>query len=358
MRHRKRLSALIKNLEAHNIDSLIVSKEENIFYLTSFSSDNAVLAVSPRKSFLITDFRYAEAADRQTAGGLELVVLNNTLSTIAKAVAYALDRQKAKRVRFEPHAVTFEQYKNMKAAAGRRPLAPAKGMVESLREVKDAGEIASLSKALSITKATLIEVKRILRPQATESAMVRCIKESFIQKGADGTSFEPIVAGQPGASQPHYKTPPDKKLGNNMPILIDMGAKYEDYNSDLTRMCPLGKINAKFAQLYSILIDAQRKAIALIKPGEKISNVDDAARQHIAGKGFGEFFGHSLGHGIGLETHEGPAINHRNEGLLREGMVFTIEPGIYLPGYGGLRIEDTVLVTRKGRRVLTDDIDK
>lgn len=348
----------MENLEARKIDALIVSKQENIFYLTSFASDSVVLVVTPKENFAITDFRYAERADKQIIGRFELVVLNNTLNTFSKAIACILDKQRKKRIGFESHAVTFAQYRNMKIAAGNRLLTPIEGMVESLREIKDREEINELSKALSITKATLKEVKRILKPRITESAILRYIKESFIRKGAEGAAFEPIVATQPGASQPHYKTMPGKKLGNNKPILIDMGARYEGYNSDLTRMCPLGKINIKFTRLYAILIAAQRKAIALIKPGAKISDVDNAARQHIAGKGFGKFFGHSLGHGIGLEIHEIPTINYRNKGLVKEGMIFTIEPGIYLPGYGGLRVEDTVQVTKEGCKVLTDDVDK
>lgn len=358
MRYQKRLNALIKNLEIRKIDALIVSKQENVFYLTSFASEAAALVITPKKSFAITDFRYAEAADRQIVGKFELVVLNNTLNTFAKAIAFCLDKQKVKTAGFEPRAVTFAQYKNMKTAAGKRPLIPVEGIVESLREIKDAEEIRRLSKALSITKATLKEIKLLLEPRSTELAILRRIKESFIQKGAEGPSFEPIVATQPGASQPHYAALSKKKLGNNKPILIDLGAKYEGYNSDLTRMCPLGRINAKFTRLYKVLLDAQKKAIDLIIPGAKISDLDKAARQYIAGEGFGEFFGHSLGHGIGLETHETPAINYKNEGLVKEGMIFTVEPGIYLPGLGGLRVEDTIQVTKEGCRVLTDDIDK
>jgi Xaa-Pro aminopeptidase len=187
--------------------------------------------------------------------------------------------------------------------------------------------------------------------------VLKYIKQAFVRKGADGPSFEPIVATQPGASQPHYETA-TKRLGNNKPILIDLGAKYKGYNSDLTRIFSMGKIKTKFTQLYKILIDAQKRAIDLIRPGATISDVDNAARQYIAGKGFVKFFGHSLGHGIGLEIHEKPTITHRNKNLLKKGMVFTIEPGIYIPGYGGLRIEDVIQVTEGGCGVLTDDIDK
>lgn len=357
MRYKKRLNALIRKIETERIDALLVTKPENIFYLTSFSSDSVVLVVSPNKCFAITDFRYAEAASNEI-GGFELIVLNNTFDTFGKAISAVLDKQKIKKVGFESRAVTFSQYRNVKRALKNKVLVPTEDMVESFRETKDTGEIADMRKALAITKATLREVKRLLKPQLTELAVSRYIKEAFIRKGAGGTAFEPIVATQPGASQPHYSAASEKKLGNNKPVLIDMGAKYKGYNSDLTRVCSLGKINSKFTRLYTILIDAQRKAIDIIKPGAKISDVDNAARQYIANKGFGKFFGHSLGHGIGLEIHERPTINHRNNDALKEGMVFTVEPGIYLPGYGGLRIEDTIHVTKKGCKVLTDDIDK
>jgi Xaa-Pro aminopeptidase len=358
MRYRKRLNALIKKIKADKIDALLVTKAENIFYLTSFSSDSVALVISPKKNFAITDSRYAEAASKQIAGDFELIVLNNTLNTFAVAIAAVSSKKRLKRLGFEPHTVTFAQYRNIKRALGNRALCPTQDMVESLREIKDTDEVADLRKALAITKDTLKEIRRILNPQLTEFAVLRRIKESFIRKGAEGTAFEPIVATQPGASQPHYKPWAQRKLGNNKPILIDMGAKYKGYNSDLTRMCSLGRISTKFTRLYQILVDAQKKAIDLIRPGAKIKDVDNAARQYIAGKGFGKFFGHSLGHGIGLEVHEMPSVNHRNDGVVKEGMVFTVEPGIYIPGYGGLRVEDTVYVTKKGCRVLTDDIDK
>ncbi len=357
MVRKKRLNALRKKMEADNLSALLITKQENVFYLTSFSSDSVVLVVTPEKGFAITDFRYAEAAKKEIEG-FELVVLNRTLNTFAGAIAAVLDKKNIKKVGFEPRDVTFAQYRSIKSALRNKVLAPVQDAVESIREVKDAFEILDMVRALLITKETLRDVRRMLRPGLTEMSVARRIKEAFIRKGAEGTAFEPIVATQPGASQPHYKPGAEKKLGNNKPILIDMGARYNGYNSDLTRICALGKISTKFTLLYQILIDAQRRAIDLIKPGAKISDVDNAARQYIAGKGFGEFFGHSLGHGIGLEIHERPVISHKNSDVLKEGMVFTIEPGIYLPRYGGLRIEDTIHVTKEGCSVLTDDINK
>ena len=356
MDYKKRTANLIKKIDANKLDAILVTKPENVFYLTSFFSDSVVLLVSPKRCFAITDFRYAEAAG-SAIRDFELIVLNNRLDSFPKAISAVVSRCRAKKIGFEASSVTFSQYRSIKRAIGNKALVSAADPIESLREIKEAGEIDAIKRSFSITKETLKEVKRILDPDMTEMEILRYIKQAFIRKGAFGSAFEPIVATQPGASQPHYRTGA-KRLGNNKPILIDLGANYEGYNSDLTRVCILGKIKAQFSRLYTILIDAQKRALDLVRPGAKISDVDNAARQYIARKGFGKFFGHSLGHGIGLEIHEKPTITHRNDNPLREGMVFTVEPGIYIPGYGGLRIEDAVLVTKNGCKVLTYDIDK
>ncbi len=356
MDYKKRIANLIKKLEESKIDALIVTKPENVFYLTSFSSDSVILLINPKKSFAITDFRYAEAAS-SAIRGFELIVLNNRLDSFPRAISATLSKCRAKKIGFEASSATFSQYRKIKRAIGNKMLVSAADPIEALREIKEVEEINLIKQAFAITKETLKEVKRIISSDITEIEILRYIKQAFIKKGAEGAAFEPIVATQPGASQPHYKTTA-KRLGNNKPILIDMGAKYEGYNSDLTRICILGKIKSKFNRLYTVLLDAQKRALDLVRPGAKISDVDNAARQYIADKGFGKFFGHSLGHGIGLEIHEKPTIDHRNDNPLRDGMVFTVEPGIYIPGYGGLRIEDAVLVTKNGCKVLTYDIDK
>lgn len=353
--HKNRINALIRNFEKNDIDALLVTKPENIFYLTSFISDKVVLIISRKKNFVITNFIYAEAAFR-FFNDFEIFVIKGK-DTFSKTIAEGIDKYRIKRLGFESLFLNFSHYKKIKRALKGKKLIATEDIIESMREIKEKKEILALKKALKTTTETFKSVKKWLRPEKTELAVSKYIKETFIKKGADGYSFEPIVATQPSSSQPHYM-PSAKKLGSNKAILVDIGGRLEGYNSDLTRMCLLGKISSKFVKLYTILLDAQKRAIERIRPGVKISNIDSAARQHIANKGLGKFFGHDLGHGIGLEIHERPSISHNNKDRLKEGMVFTVEPGIYIPGYGGLRIEETVRVSKGGCEVFTDDIDK
>jgi Xaa-Pro aminopeptidase len=353
--HKKRIDALIGKLPKNNIDALLVTKPENIFYLTSFLADRVVIVVNAKKNFAVTDFIYEEAASKYLSG-FEIFTAKDK-SEFLKTISLALDKFKIKKLGFEAPALNFAYYKTIKRAVKKKELVATEDIVESMREIKEKKEISALKRALKITEGTFKEVKKRLRSGITELEVSRRIKETFMKKGADGYPFEPIVATQPSSSQPHY-LPGAKRLGRNKFILLDFGAKLGGYNSDLTRMCALGKITPKFKKLYNIIIAAQKRAIERIRPGVKIRDIDLAARQYIARKGFGKYFGHNLGHGIGLEIHERPVISSSNKGILKEGMVFTVEPGIYLPGYGGLRIEDMVLVTKKGCEVLTDDIDK
>lgn len=353
--HQNRIDALVKKLPKNNIDALLITKSENIFYLTSFLANKIVLVVSPKKSFVVTDFIYAEAA-ANFFSNFEVFVTNDK-HAFPEAIAEGADKYRIKKLGVESLSLSFSGYKKIKRALKGKKLIATENMIESMREIKEKKEILALKSALKITAETFKSVKRYLRPDLTELAVSKYIKETFIRKGADGFSFEPIVATQPSASQPHYVSG-GKKLGSNKAILLDMGAELGGYNSDLTRMCLLGKISAKFAELYAILVDAQKRAIERISPGVKIRDIDFAARQHIDNKGLGKFFGHNTGHGIGLEIHERPFISYNNQASLREGMVFTVEPGIYIPGYGGLRVEETVSVTKRNCEVLTDDIDK
>lgn len=353
--HKNRIDALIDKFQENHIGALLVTKPENIFYLTSFVADKIFLIIDPKSNIVITDFIYAEAASR-FFHNFEVCVTKGK-DTFVKTITAVLDKHKIKNLGFESLALNFSHYKQLKRVLKGRNVVATVNMIESLREIKEKNEILALSKALKVTAETFKNIKKRLRPDVTELAVSKNIKELFIKNGADGYSFEPIVATQPSSSQPHY-TPGKKKLGSNKAILVDMGAKLAGYNSDLTRMCALGKISTKFTKLYAILCDAQKRAIECIKPGAKISDIDLAARQHIDSKGLRKFFGHDLGHGIGLEIHERPSISNSSKDVLKEGMVFTVEPGIYIPGYGGLRIEETIRVSRTGCEVLTDDINK
>ncbi|MBL7071313.1 MAG: aminopeptidase P family protein [Candidatus Omnitrophica bacterium] len=354
---KKRIGALVDLLRKNKIGALLVTKPENIFYLTGFTSTRIMLAVNAKKSFAVTDFIYAEAASKTLKRHGIDVYIADCKSSPEKIISSTLNKYRVKGLGIESHSMNLDHFQKLKGSLKKTHLVLTAGIVESLREIKDAGEIRSLKKAIGVTADTFKSVKMMLRPKTTEAELARSIKVIFIKNGADGSSFEPIVAGQPAASQPHY-IPSLSKLGNNNAILLDIGCKLSGYNSDLTRMCSLGKITPKFVKLYAVLLEAQRRAIEHVKPGVKICDIDHEARQYIESKGLGRFFGHNTGHGIGLEIHEHPSVSSTNVNTLKEGMVFTVEPGIYIPGYGGLRIEDVIMVTRNGRKVLTHDIDK
>lgn len=353
----KRAYNLLKIIQNEKIDALLVTKPENIFYLTSFSADKGTLLICPEKTFFITDFIYEEAASKFFREKGVHVLTAKGRDSFEKTIDAVLRKFRMKRLGFEGLSLNLTQYERIKNLVKIKKLIPTKNAVESLREIKEKKEIVLLNEAIGITAKTLKEVKKKIRPGAKELEIVKYIKENLIRFGGDGFSFEPIVATQPSASQPHY-VPGKRKLGKSNSVLIDMGVKLDGYNSDLTRMISLGKISSKFKDLYNMLLNAQRSAIEIVKPGIRMLEIDTAARQFLENKGLGKFFGHSTGHGIGLEIHERPIISNTNTDILKEGMVFTIEPGIYIPGFCGLRIEDTVLVTKNGCEVLTDDIDK
>ena len=348
-----RIAALTEGLEKNKLDALLVMKPESVKYLTSFSADNTALIIGKGKKIVITGFIHAEEASEFFRGWDTRIAKKGIHGEIGRAAA----ARRIKRLGFEALSLGFIQYKNIKRALKGAADFAAADAVESLREIKERGEILAIKKAAAITARALKEAKRGLGPNATEASVSRHIKRLFIKYGAEGPAFEPIVAAPPASSRPHH-IPRAKRLGRRNALLIDIGAKLNGYNSDLTRMCRLGRIKPKFLDIYNITAEAQNRAIAQVRPGVKISDIDRAARGHIEAKGFGRFFGHGTGHGLGLEIHERPYIARNNNARLKEGMVFTIEPGIYIPGLGGVRIEDIVYVEKNGCRVLTDDIDK
>ncbi|MCX5716476.1 MAG: M24 family metallopeptidase, partial [Candidatus Omnitrophica bacterium] len=234
---------------------------------------------------------------------------------------------------------------------------PLSGIAENMRMIKDADEIRKIKKAVGIAKKVFFAFTKKLRPGKTEAQLYRELNCLIADFGAEEEAFSTIVAAGERASRPHA-APTNRVLRKNEPVLIDFGVKVDSYNCDLTRVCFLGKIQQQLYNIYNTCKEAQRRAIALIRPGVSAKEVDRVARGFIESKGFGKAFGHSLGHGIGLSVHESPRISSKSETILKPGMVITIEPGIYIEGLGGVRIEDMALVTTKGCQVLTDDIPK
>jgi Xaa-Pro aminopeptidase len=244
------------------------------------------------------------------------------------------------------HEVWSKQLKNVE-------LAPTSDMVEQLRMIKDKEEVQTICDAVACAQRAFEVIRASLRPEQTEKQVADQIEMQVRLFGGDCTSFPPIVAVGPRAALPHAR-PGKPKIGDDEFVLVDWGARYRGYASDLTRILVTGKISPKLQKVYGVVAKAQSLAIAAIRHGASMKDVDAAARNSIAQAGFGKQFGHGLGHGIGLAIHESPRMGPKEDAPLKAGMVVTVEPGVYIPGWGGVRIEDDVLVTRTGAKVLSN----
>ena len=346
---------IIAVFRRHGADAFFVTKPENVRYLSGYSAGDAYLLLAKGRRFLITDPRYYLQA-KKDAKDFEMVIAKGPVS---QALAVLSKRLKLKKIGFEPAHLTHLAHEKVagklaETSVGFLPLVDA---VEELRQMKDETEIALIRDSVVILENAVLYFEAMLRPGLSENDLASRMEYFIRAASGERASFEIIVASGPNSAFPHAR-PSDRIIRPNDMVLLDLGVSYRGYKSDLTRVFFLGKINVKQKRIYGIVKEAQRRSIEAIKPGAKISEIDGIARGFINDKGFGRRFRHSLGHGIGLEVHESPSISSRNHAEIKPGMVFTVEPAVYLPGWGGIRIEDMVLVTKKGCEVLTDDIDK
>ena len=350
-----RLKKILRRLVQENLDGLIVSIPANISYLTGFISSDAYLLVSKKENIYFTDSRYTEEVKPKLKSAATLQRINGSVFELIAGTVLDLG---LKRVGFEERHMPYAEYKKIKEGfKSKSYLIPTHNLIETLRQVKEPGEIIKIRKALKITALTLRFIQGFIKPGMRELEVAGELERFIRYHGANEASFDTIVASGPNSAFPHHR-PGERKIKKNEPLLIDAGVDYFGYKSDLTRVCFLDKINSLTRRIYGIVLKAQEKAIERIKPGEDIAVIDGLARKYIADKGYAKYFGHSLGHGIGLQTHEAPSVSGKNDGILLPGMVFTVEPAIYLPGRFGIRIEDMVLVTKKGCEVLSEFINK
>lgn len=350
-----RLQKLLSRLKQENLDGLIVSSPANISYLSGFISSDAYFLVSKKERVYFTDSRYIEEVRPKLKSVASLQKINGS---VFKLIADACIALNLKRVGFEERKIPYAEYKKIKESLKSKAyLIPAHNLIENLRQVKDPGEINKIREALRITGLALGFIKDFIRPGLTELEIAGEVERFIRYNGAGEAAFDIIVASGPNSAYPHHR-PDRRKTQNNEPLLIDLGVDYSGYKSDLTRVFFLDKIKGLNRRIYEVVLGAQSRAIARIKSGIEIVRIDSLSRKYIADKGYAKFFGHNLGHGVGLETHEAPSISVRNDGILIPGMVFTVEPAIYLPGKFGIRIEDMVLVTKEGCEVLSGFIHK
>jgi Xaa-Pro aminopeptidase len=343
----KRLLKLRKKLAEKEIDAIFITQAYNRRYLSVFDGTAGYLIITVKKAILATDFRYTEQA-AQEAPDFEILRISGDLKDWFPGL---LDDMGIERLGFEAGDITYHFHQQIKDALKKKQVAvklvPISGLVESLRAVKESWEIGLIKRAAAITDAAFDDVAKSIKAGMTEKQVAWELEKALREKGSQSLPFDIIVGSGPNAALPHAK-PSDRVINRGEPVVIDMGAKYAGYASDLTRTICIGKANAKFKKVYHTVLDAQTAAMAGINKGMTGHQADSIARKVIQRAGYGEAFGHALGHGVGLAEHESPRLGPDSKEKLVDGMVFTIEPGIYLSGWGGVRIEDTV-VMEKGK---------
>lgn len=336
-------------------DAILISYPPNISYLTAYPSRDSWLLRVKDKNFYLTDSRYTEEAKQKLGEGFQVV---ETRGSFIQAVARCCRQEKIRRLGFEEKHISFAQYQKLKARLAKDTiLFPAGGRIEKLRQIKTPQEIRYIREAVRITIKAFNFICGYLKPGMKEMEVAGRLEYFLRNNGAQASAFDIIVASGPNSSFPHHISG-TRKIRDGEPVLIDMGAGYNGWKSDLTRVFFLGKINSLQRKIFNIVRAAQQKALKEIRPAAPISRIDAAARQYISRNGYGGFFTHALGHGIGLEVHEAPGISAKHKEKIKAGMVFTVEPAIYLPGKFGIRIEDMVLVTQKGVEVISGSLDQ
>ena len=341
----KRIKGIRRELNKKKIDCLIVTKPANVTYTTGFMGDDSWAVITKRAVYLLTDSRYTEQAQKECIG-CGIIQRKDSMAEAAAKLFKKLKSVRTVAVEKSTSVAAFEALKKhvkfrMKTAAN---------IVESIRRIKDGSELNTIKAAASITTRALRQIRRYVKPGVTESELAGRLDFEIRKLGATN-SFETIVAFGPNASRPHHQ-PSERRLRKRDTVLIDFGAKYKGYCSDITRSFAVGKPTRLFERAYDAVEQAQAAAIKMIKAGAKIQQVDAAARDVISEYDL-PVYGHGTGHGFGLEIHEMPFLKADGKGRLKAGEVITIEPGVYLPGKLGVRIEDDILVTDTGHKILT-----
>jgi Xaa-Pro aminopeptidase len=349
--YQDRVSALRESMAGNELGGLVVVKRENVRYLSGFNGDNGVLVVTADSAVLITDARFREQSSLE-APGWEIVIYQRDM---AAAIAERCDNSSCNQLLHfgleDSATIAFQQ--RFSVACDEAELVPASGLVEKLRVLKDPGEIESIRTAAGCALRAFESLLPMVQPGITERQLAAGLDYRMMTAGADKPAFDTVVASGPNASMPHAGIT-DRKLEPGDQVVIDFGAVTDGYCCDITRTIAVGDPDPKAAEIACAVQGAWDAAFAVVEPGVRASDVDAAARSYLEGAGFAEGFVHSLGHGIGLEVHEKPTLSALSEETLEPGMVFTIEPGVYLEGETGARHEESVLLTSDGPVVISD----
>lgn len=345
---KSRVDYLRQLMAASGLDGVLAYSAENRRYLSGFTGSTGYVAIGRGGASFITDFRYKEQAAKQCAN-YDIIIQSNNLS---ETLAQVLVKNNIKRLGIEEDFMTVAFYEEIRKAMPGIQLIPASGIFAKLRIRKEPIEVENIRKAAAIADEAFRHMLDYIRPGLREDEAALELEYFMKKKGASGTSFESIVASGVRSSLPHG-TATEKTIENGEFLTLDFGCVYNGYCSDMTRTVFIGKATDKHRKIYDIVLRAQLEALKAIKPGVTGRSVDSTAREIIKKEGYGEYFGHGLGHGVGLAIHEEPRLSLLGETILEPGMVVTDEPGIYIPDFGGVRIEDLVLVTENGAEVLS-----
>ncbi|MBY6270040.1 M24 family metallopeptidase [Parageobacillus thermoglucosidasius] len=331
----------------YDIDGMLVTNPYNRRYITGFTGTAGVAVISQDKAVFITDFRYIEQASKQVQG---FEIVKHT-GPIVEEVAKQVARLHIQKLGFEQEDVSYATFKAYEQAVNAE-LVPTSLVVEKLRLIKSESEIKILKEAAAIADAAFKHILSFIRPGVKEIEVANELEFFMRKQGATSSSFDTIVASGYRSALPHGVAT-DKVIEKGELVTLDFGAYYNGYCSDITRTVAVGEISDELKTIYNIVLEAQLRGMKGIKPGMTGKEADALTRDYITEKGYGDYFGHSTGHGIGLEIHEGPTLSARSDVVLAPGMVVTVEPGIYIPGLGGVRIEDDTVVTENGNEALT-----
>jgi len=347
-----RLQKLRQHLAARRLDAFLVSQAQNRRYLSGFTGSEGWLLISETTSAIAVDFRYVEQAVTESPD-FEVLQIKGDISRWLPDLTADFGIRK---LGFEATEITVAIYQQLCIAISqgqhKLQLIPTTGIVESLRAIKESAEIKSITEAAALADATLDYARTIVQPGMSEKQIAWKLEGFVREKGSENVPFDFIVASGPNAAMPHAR-PTERIISKGEPIVLDIGAKVEGYCSDLSRTLCVGNGDKAFSKIYNIVLGSQLAALATIEPGLSGEQADRLGRSIIEQANYGEAFGHGMGHGIGLATHESPRLGPGSSDILAEGMVFSVEPGVYIPGWGGIRIEDTVVVENGKIRSLT-----
>ncbi|MFQ5592238.1 MAG: M24 family metallopeptidase [Phycisphaerae bacterium] len=344
----RRLARCRRHLKKEGVDAYLVTNPMDYFYLAGFTGEDSALLVLPRAVHIVSDGRFDEAMNQECPW----VTRWMRRGTLNAEITKACKGLKIRKLGIQPDQMRISDHAELKKLNKNTRFVEMPSVVADMRCRKDAVELSVIRKAIRNAEDAFLAMRDTIRIGQTELEMAARLEYEMKRRGAAGPSFATICAEGPNAALPHAH-PGRRKVKEKSAILFDWGARVGNYCSDLTRMVFVGSINKKLGEVYEIVLEAQTLAIAAIAPGRRMCDVDAVARDFITQAGYGEAFNHGLGHGLGLDVHEAPSLSWRSDAKLKADMLVTVEPGIYLPGIGGIRIEDDVLVRPRGAHVLS-----